>query len=444
MLKTLIIREMQEYIKSKKFLIGLFITLVLVTVTTIINIEDYAKRQQDYLDAKQDMDKNEKLRPPQVLSILAFGKDQKLGNRVGGNPMTIGVEATGYLGEYESKHQMYLSGFRGIDFVFLVKFVFSIIVIFLAYNVVSGEKENGTLKQMLANNLPRDKIILSKCISGLIIIVISLFCAIIVSLLIMLFHPAVDLGTSELIRLGGMIGVSILYLIAFYTLSLFISVMVNRSSTSLMILLELWIFFVIIYPNAGVMIADKSFAMPTKLEIALKRNDAAQPYYKEGANFLDEYNKEFNVRLKQNPDIKVDYTDERLVKQLELYNKAMEAGYRVERHYSNELKRQAELAQNIAIFSPAVLFDRVMLRFARTGLNEYESFLDGVFIYWQRYQQYIGGNPRTKKEQPESTYISETTIESLNATMRELFILFMYCVLFFLLADTAFLRKDVR
>ena len=82
MLTTIIVREIQEYIKSKKFLIGLFITLILITITTVINIEDYTKRQQDYLDAKREMGKWNVFRPPQVLSILALGKDQKLGNRI--------------------------------------------------------------------------------------------------------------------------------------------------------------------------------------------------------------------------------------------------------------------------------------------------------------------------------------------------------------------------
>jgi len=225
----------------------------------------------------------------------------------------------------------------------------------------------------------------------------------------------------------------------FYTLSLFISVMVNRPSTALMILLQLWIFLVIIYPNVGVFIADKTYTVTSRGE--LKRR-ASRPYYDESNRLLREY-------IKENPGKNPgsDPDNELLIKRTEAQNKAMEAEYQVEREHSNDLRHQAELAYTIAMFSPAVLYERVMLRYARTGLDDYERFLDGVFLNWKTYRRHTADRQRareTMKNMPEFTYPSETSFESLYASMHDTLILFLFTVIFFLLAYTAFLRKDVR
>ncbi|MBT4483611.1 MAG: hypothetical protein HOC71_08030 [Candidatus Latescibacteria bacterium] len=137
MLGTIIIREMQEYIKSKKLLIGMLGTIILVTITTVINIEDYAKRQQDYIDTQNKQYKNLfsksfVARPPQLLSILVQGKDRKLGDIAIISDSYIPVKTSGYLEEISQNKRLTI-GFDTIDFAFIVRVVLSLFVIFLVY-----------------------------------------------------------------------------------------------------------------------------------------------------------------------------------------------------------------------------------------------------------------------------------------------------------------------
>ena len=178
MLGIIVKREMQEYLRSSKFLIGFLITVILITISTIININDYKQRNQDYLDAKREMsEKSFRVtiyRQPQILSTLIQGKDRKLGNRIEVNYMNIPARTSGYMGEHTSQHHRYLAGFSAVDFAFVVRVILSLMVIFLAYNVISEEKTNGTLKLMLANRLPRDQLLLGKFLGGLFVIFGSL------------------------------------------------------------------------------------------------------------------------------------------------------------------------------------------------------------------------------------------------------------------------------
>jgi ABC-type transport system involved in multi-copper enzyme maturation permease subunit len=278
MLAVIIKREILEYIKSAKFLIGLGITVTLLVISTLINIKDYKIRHQDYLDAQRDLTKDtfyvRVLRPPQMLSILAQGKDRKLGNSLTMTYLNLPYRTSGYLGQYASKHQQYAAGFAAVDFVFVVRVILSLMVIFLAYNAISEEKTQGTLKQVLANSLPRDQILLGKFAGGLFVVLGSLLISAVLTVLVLLFHPAISVAGTDWLRILSILGVSALYLICFYTLSLFVSVVVNRPSTALMILLQIWIFLIIILPNLGVIAANNFDRLPSEQEIAQQKTAA--------------------------------------------------------------------------------------------------------------------------------------------------------------------------
>ena len=128
--------------KSSKLLIGLSLTVILITISTIINIGDFQQRRQDYLDASKNAERSfrvEIFREPKVLSTLVHGKDRKLGSRLEFNYMNLPIRTSGYMG-YSSQHHRFFSGFAAVDFAFVVRVVLSLIVIFLAYNSVSEKK----------------------------------------------------------------------------------------------------------------------------------------------------------------------------------------------------------------------------------------------------------------------------------------------------------------
>ena len=52
--------------------------------------------------------------------------------------------------------------FLTVDVVFIFKIVLSALAILFAYNTISGEREDGTLKLVLSNAIPRDTIVLGK------------------------------------------------------------------------------------------------------------------------------------------------------------------------------------------------------------------------------------------------------------------------------------------
>jgi len=444
MLSAIIKREVLEYLKSAKFLIGFGISALLITISTIINIQDYQQRQQDYVAAKEEFQDRfyiDVFRPPQVLSTLVQGKDRKLGNRLTMTYLNIPSRPSGYMGEYTSKHYRYMAGFSSVDFAFVVRVVLSLMVIFLAYNAISEEKFKGTLKQVLANRLPRDQLLLGKFLGGLVVVIGSLFISVILAWLILLFHPAISLVNSDWIFILGLLGVSALYLTCFYTLSLFISVIVSRPSMALTILLQLWIFLIIIYPNLGVVIADTLFSLPSEQEIAQRKAAAFQPYEEE----FERVRKAFSEAVRSAQGVPKELS----VRNFELWTQKTMLNHQVDSEFNNRLTQQMKLAQSLSILSPATVFDQVANRYARTGMVEYEKYMNGVFRYWQEFIEhyklrYEDREAYRNSKLPDFSYSSEDVGRSFVAILPQWLLLFLFSLIFFVLAYIGFLRKDVR
>lgn len=445
MLWTIVKREILEYLKSAKFMVGLSITVILISISIIINIKDFKQRYQDNLDAQREMKGNffavQIYKPPQVLSTLVQGKSRKMGNRIEITYLNIPTRTSGYMGEDSSEHHRYMAGFSAVDFVFVVRVVLSLMVIFLTYNAVSEEKTNGTLKLMLANRLPKDQLLLGKFIGGSAVVIGSLIISAIVALMIMLFHSSISIVGSDWSRLLGLLGVSVLYLISFFTLSLFISVVINRPSIALMVLLQIWIFLVIIYPNLGVIIAENCYKLPSNQEIEQRKVAAFQPYEEEFKKVWDTFHNTIVSDGRPSKEISL--------KNVELSSIRSEKNYQVDKEFNNKLTNQMKLAQAISILSPAVGYDQVVNRLSKTDMVDYERFIDGVYRHWQihveRYKLlYKDSKAYGESKLPDFVYPSETSIQSFVATLPQWLILFLFSIFFFLLAHTAFLRKDVR
>ena len=444
MLKTIIKREILEYLKSAKFLIGLGITLALAVGSTVINVQDYKGRLQDYQSAQQEM-KSDRFyqhlyRQPQVLSTLIQGKDRRLGNSITVTYLAIPSTTSGYMGEGTSQYHRLVSGFAAVDFAFIVRVVLSLLVIFIAYNAVSEEKSSGTLKLTLSNPMPRDQLLLGKFLGGWFVIMGSLAVAALASLILVLSHSFIAFASGEWTRFLAFIGVSVLYLTVFYAVSLFVSVLVNRPSISLMILLQAWVFLIVIYPNLGIIAAENLFKLPSQEQLAQQKVAAFQPYEAEQKKVQEAFSQGVQ---------KGEVSKELSLRNIDLWAKRADLEHQVDEEFGRKLTAQTNLARAISGLSPAVLFDQAAERYGRTGLAEYERFMREVYRYWQQHVErsklmYTDREAYKKAPAIEFRVPVETTAEAFAATWLAWLLLAFFSLAFFALGYTAFLKKDVR
>gem|GEM_PF-3676914 len=273
----------------------------------------------------------------------------------------------------------------------------------------------------LSNRLPKDQLLLGKFLGGLFVIFGSLIISTLVAMFIMLIHPTITVTNSALIRILCMFTISALYLVCFYTITLFVSVAVNRPAISLMILLQIWIFLIVIYPNLGIIISKQLVKLPTTEELSDRKRAVFEPYQEEYKKNRDAFSQ--MVRSGQrNREIQL--------KNVELSAKMTELYHQVDVDFSNRLTQQMRVAQNISMFSPAVLYDMIMQRFACTDIKEFDSFMQGVERSWYKYVEryklrYTDIEAYRKEKIPEFSYPSESLGKSLVATLPQWLITFL-------------------
>ena len=114
-----------------------------------------------------------------------------------------------------------------------------------------------------------------------------------------------------------------------------------------MILLQVWVFLIIIYPNLGVIIAEHGYKLPNDKQLWEQKTAAFQPY-------AEEYKK--NQEAFHNAIVSGGRPSEEVSRRnFELSAKRAELDHQVDMKFSNDLTRQMKLAQYISILSPAVV-----------------------------------------------------------------------------------------
>jgi ABC-type transport system involved in multi-copper enzyme maturation permease subunit len=439
MLKTIIKREILEYLKSAKFLIGLLIAIILTAAGMTINLQDYATRHQDYLDAKKELKKSgfeiSVFREPQVMGTLARGRDRDLGSQLKMSVMNAPSELTGYMGG-GLRSSTPSSEFSAVDFAFLVRVVLSLLVIFMAYNAVSEEKANGTLKLAMSNALPRDKVLLGKLASGVLVVLAALVAAALVAGLLLAAHPSVSLSGADLARMAWMLAVSALYLSAFFALGLFVSVKTSRPAVSLMVLLQAWVFLVIIYPNLSVAAANRFYRLPSEESINRQKAAAYQKF--------DAAIKEANAASAKGAGTQEDrHKSDQAWVGVEVEN------HKIDAEFGRRQTAQMKLAELLSTLSPAALYDQSMNRLAKTDIREYEGFMEGAYRLWEKFVErwmlrYTDPEAFKKTPLPDFSFRSDPPSEAAASLWPQGLILVLFNLIFFALAYTGFLKKDLR
>lgn len=475
-----------------KFAAGTILSMVLVAVFVPILAKAYQERLRVY---NENVTYNEAelhkvvvyknitptiYRPPSVLAVFSEGLSKQLGNSA-----TVEYNKVPEVTEAASNH--YLSIFSVFDASLIFKIVISVLALLLAYDAISGEREQGTLRLMLSGSAARYQVLVGKLLAGLLILLVAVTSAFALGLVILFCFPMVDLTGSDLIRIGFMFLASLVFIATIYNLGLLFSCLSRRSAVSLVLGLFLWIIFTVVIPNGSVFLATQ--IRPVEPEnkvneqIVVLKREAGAEFNKElersgqsymsgssstsdasGGGFGHGYMRSCNEVLMHNSLIENSIGAPIEIKYADKYAE-------VKYGYLHGLFEQTNLANNISRISPICLYENVMSTLAGTDINSFQHFINAVKLYRKDVIEYtrartdnfslaIFFTPCTKEEiktrpkgdtaeplelsdLPRFSY-STDIVGTLRRIAPDLAFLILGNVLFFAVAFAAFTRYDVR
>jgi len=468
MLRDIIKKEILDNITSPKFVFTFLLCAILILLSVYTGVANYRAEKKEYTASlalnKKNMESQPNYsslagigvkvsKPPQVLGTVVTGIEEAVG-RVA--PVNVAYDPNLVESKYSSNPVFAVFG--ALDLMFIVKIVLSLFAILFTYDAIVGEKEKGTLKLALSNDVPRDRLILGKAIGGYISLLLPLLIPLVLSLLILLISPDISFGGDDWARLLLIFLMFFLYLSVFFSLGLFVSARTSRSSTSFLVLLFIWVVFVMVIPKAAVITAGQIRPIPSVHEITAKKDAYLQQIQSEGQkgaiDWVQKHQEEARKDLKGYQEKFRQFISDY---QQELTTKIDENNSALERDYQQRKRAQQTLAVNLSRISPASALTFGSMTLARTGVDESDRFLASVRAYKPIYTKWLNSkfgqsvNFQTGElgkikldDMPQHIYEPEWLSRSFVRTIPDFALLMVMIIVFFVGAYVSFLRYDVR
>ena len=456
MLSLIIKREIVSNVLSFRFIITHVLLFCLVLLSVFLMTNDYQARFQSYttevnterdnlaaIDGIEDPDKQFSefqrtgltgVRQPKVLGILAKGLDAML-------PTQSKTRAWWSSGEDRLSRNLLFDIFQTPDFAYVVSLVISLLALLFVFDSVCGEKEQGSLKLLMSNAVPRDVVLFGKWIGGYLSIAAPFAVAALAGFAYVYIAGALPLGGEGTSRFAAIVLVSLLYISCFFTLGLMISVLTHRTATALLFSLMVWIAWILVVPNLAPVVARLAAPVPSRKVIDAEIKALGTRY-----RLVEE-----SLRNRGNLDPK---------KREELREEKDRRREMLEKFYRDKLSLQVGVSQNLARLSPSATYLFAATRLAGTGPALAEEFAHADQRFKESAQEYLNeiyrevdwdsNGLRVKNQDwfsiedlPRFDMVAEGLSDSLDAALTDILLLAIYNVVFFMASYLCFLRYDV-
>lgn len=400
-------KEFLLNVMTFKFAVGTILCVILISVFVPVLAKDYQQRLKAYnanvADNEAELRKvmvYENImptvyRPPNVLSVFSEGVEKRLGTSA--KIWHLGVPE---ISATSDEVNPYMSMFPALDVSLVLRIVFSALALLVAYNVISGEREQGTLKLILSGTIPRHQVLLGKLLAGLMILIVPVTVVFILALLHLLSFPMIELTTSDWAGIGLMYVASLIFISVMYNLGLFFSTLMRKSAISLILGLFAWVIFVAVIPSGSIYLATQICPLESEEKLEAQRILAAEEYRGKYRKVSGKFPHWRGPKSDADGAFGKGYTVVCATSCLQDASKAyplvkpLESNYgdsiwRIELSYIDSLLKQNRLARNIARISPISVYDNVMSALAQSDLASFQFFMDNARAYRNETTDYI-------------------------------------------------------
>jgi len=459
MLALLIRKELLDQLRNLRFAMACIICPVVILSSVFILTRDYRDASQDYhTNLSMHRDQLEETRLPHQLTGNGILVDKPL------NPMKVFFNGV----DEEHTAAVRISGFGApeiqgnseknpvslmfpiMDLTFVAGIIMSLMAIAFSYDAFSGEKELGTLKVVLSYSVPRDLLLLSKWVGGYLALILPFLLSVLLGLTLTLLFPEIDLSSDDWVSLGLAIAGVMAYLSTIFALGLFVSSRTSLASTSITVLLLVWVVMVLIYPNLSPYIAGLLEKTPSMQSV---ESEKAQLQSDEMTRFMGEWRPWFQEAQQNGTPL-----DQMLAKYKELESnmtsRVKEGHTRIDADFRRAMDAQVSLARTITKVSPAALFTVAVCDLAGTGVQEKTHFRDSLQRYaaqWLTWAYskfdpaiYEGEAELNVDDCPRFRYEPIGLADRLESTSIDILILLVWNLVFLLLAWVSITRYDVQ
>ena len=207
-------KEFLDHVMGKKFLVILAILMIISLLAMHQGVESYNKQLESYKERTAEIEEHPEIMPPR------------------GMPEKTSI----------------LDVFQPMSFFF--GFLGAILAIAIGFNLISGEKESGSLKSLLSHPVFRDTIINGKALGGMGALGFAMLVMTLLSIGILMMLGIMPTG-DEFVRILAFMGFSLLFMFSFFAIALMCSTIAKNSTRAITYSLVIFVVISAVMPIAG-------------------------------------------------------------------------------------------------------------------------------------------------------------------------------------------------
>jgi ABC-2 type transport system permease protein len=315
--------------------------------------------------------------PPTGLAALSVGQSDIQLNYL---PVSLAttIDVTKWL-ELENPINLAAGSF---DIAFVMIFLLPIFILAMSYDLLSSEKERGTLAMILAHPISIRELMASKIISRAAVLLAVVLSFGVIALLTV--GTALDMADTW-IRFGLWMVATLLYSMFWFALAVLVNVYGNNSATNGTVLAGLWLILVVIAPTLVSMLATTVYPAPSRMELTIAAREAQTEAEKNSMAKLDEYYYDH-----------LEFVPEGDKKAMDFLTLAQANANSIEKavrplydDFQLQLNKQEELVQRFQFVSPAIMMQLALNEISGTSADRYEYFLNQVYNFHAEWREYF-------------------------------------------------------
>jgi ABC-2 type transport system permease protein len=275
------------------------------------------------------------------------------------------------------------------DVAFVLIFVMPVLIIAIGFDLLSREKEGGTLALLAAQGVRLRDLILAKATARA-----ALFLPVLVGSLALAAWIAVGSGDAPELgpRLLGVIGVASAYALFWFALCMAVASLDLRSDTNGVLLANLWLVFVLVLPSFVNLAASLSYPAPSRVALTTEMREATELADEQAAEARDAY-------LFDHPELAGAGAGSQLDA---FYLTVLASDAAVDRavapileQFEVQARARAGVVSRLQFLSPAIAAQTALNALAGTDDARYEEFGRQVRRFHERWQDFFASRIRT-------------------------------------------------
>ena len=314
--------------------------------------------------------------PPGPLAALAIGQSDIY-------PYYFKVSTsskTTFLNNDEIEHPVHLMSGR-FDLAFVVLYLYPLIILALSYNLISAEKESGTLAMTLSQPVS-----LRTLVAGKIALRFGFVLAIAAGLALgALLLGGAGLSVQAVPRLLLWVGVVAAYGAFWFVLAAAVNALGWSSSTNAMALAGMWLTFVLLIPSLLNVAVKSLHPVPSRVELIQAMRAASTEASAAGSRLLARYYED-HPELADSRSSASDFAAVSLAAQEEVDRRIQPVLAR----FDEQLEHQQSMVDRYRFLSPAIVAQASLFDIAGTSAHRYKHFLALTEEFHRAWSAHLG------------------------------------------------------